>query len=81
MFFVKGWSFSCSLEVLYGGLGISELQFLSKIYSPFFQLHIFFNLNIKTLDLDLDWYSAKYPDSDLINPDTKKKLWLIYKKK
>jgi hypothetical protein len=38
---------------LYKGLGISKLQFFSKIYK-FFQLQFFQFLVIKTLDLNLD---------------------------
>ncbi len=41
--------FSCSLDVLYGGLGISKLQFLMQKISSFFQLYC---LAIKTLDPD-----------------------------
>ncbi len=51
--------FSCSLDVLYGGLGISKLQFLiKKRYKTNFQLYIFLLqfLVIKTLD--------PYPDPD-----------------
>jgi hypothetical protein len=34
--------FSCSLDVLYGGIGISQLQYLTiKIYLKKFQLYIF----------------------------------------
>jgi hypothetical protein len=35
--------FSCSLGVLYGGLGISKLQFLIKKIEINFQLQTFFN--------------------------------------
>ncbi len=35
--------FSCSFDVLFGGLGISKSQFLIKKYQIFFQLWIFFN--------------------------------------
>jgi hypothetical protein len=35
--------FSCSLNVLYGGLGISNLQFVIKIISNFFPAVIFFH--------------------------------------
>ncbi len=52
--------FSCSLDVLYGDLGISKLQFLiKKIKSKFFFVVNFFQyLVIKTLDPDPHWYSA-----------------------
>jgi len=36
-------SFSCSLGVLYGGLGISKLHFWSRKYKLNFQLNFFFN--------------------------------------
>ncbi len=42
--------FSCSLDVLYGGLGISKLQILIKKYEFFSQLFNFKLLIIKTLD-------------------------------
>jgi hypothetical protein len=41
MFFFEG--FACSLCVLYGGLGITKLQFFIKKISNFFQLEIFSN--------------------------------------
>jgi hypothetical protein len=49
--------FSCSLVVLYGGLGISKLQFLTeKINIKFFNFYMFFVT--KTLDPHPDWFSA-----------------------
>ncbi len=63
MFSSEGWSFSCSLDVLYGGLGISKLQFLilKKCFSSY---KIFEFLVIKALDLDPDpdWPKMLYPD-------------------
>jgi hypothetical protein len=59
--------FSCSLDVLYGGLGISKLQFLIKKEEKKFQLYFFLQiLVIKTLD--------PYPDPDsnsleILDPD------------
>jgi hypothetical protein len=50
--------FSCSLGVLYRGLGISKLQFLIKKLKNFSALYFFQFLVIKTLDPELD------PDSD-----------------
>ncbi len=57
--------FSCSLDVLYGGLGISKLQFwfLKKFCCKLFQF-----LVIKTLVSD--WYSAKNHISNRIKPCT-----------
>ncbi len=54
MFSLRTEGFSCSLDVLYRGLGISKLQFLIKKY------HFFQFLVIKTLDPNLnpDRYSA-----------------------
>jgi hypothetical protein len=60
--------FSCSLSVLYGGLGISELQFLIKKISNFLLSCTFFQLlfSLKMLDPDPDsirntgFPSAKY---------------------
>jgi hypothetical protein len=47
---VRDEDFSCSLDVLYGGLGISKLQLEKLKLNNFF---IFFKyLVIKTLDLD-----------------------------
>ncbi len=49
--------FFCSLNVLYGDLGISKLQFLNKkIFFKMFCCPFFQFLVIKTLDPD--WYSA-----------------------
>jgi hypothetical protein len=55
VFFLKDEDFYCSLDVLYGGLGIKKLHFSSNFisYVNFFQF-----LVIKTLDLDPD----SYPD-------------------
>ncbi len=36
---VRAEGFSCSFDVLYGGLGMSKEKFLSKIYEPFFSLN------------------------------------------
>ncbi len=50
--------FSCSLDVLYGGLGINKLQFLIKKMSNFFPaVNCFKFLVMKTLDSDPDGYS------------------------
>ncbi len=49
--------FSCSVDVLSGGLGISKLQFCSKKEERKVQLFLFQFLVIKTLDPD------PYPDS------------------
>jgi hypothetical protein len=60
MFFSTGCSllraegFSCSLVVLYGGLGISKLQFLiKKIEIKFQTINFFPILGHQTMDLDL----------------------------
>jgi hypothetical protein len=43
-FILKYWMFSCSLDVLYGGLGISKMQLLiKKGYIKNFQLYFFYN--------------------------------------
>jgi hypothetical protein len=59
--------FSCSLNVLYGSLGISKLQFLiKKRYIKNFKLYFFLQfLVIKTLDPDpyLNPNPCSYPDS------------------
>jgi hypothetical protein len=44
--------FSCSLGDLYGGLGISKLQFLIKKIEIKFPAINFFQLGHQTLDLD-----------------------------
>ncbi len=55
--------FSYSLDVLYGGLGISKLQFLmKKINKKISVVNIFQFLVIKTLDLDPDPHRKKLPD-------------------
>ena len=46
--------FSCSLGVLYGGLGISKLQFLIKKLEIKFPAINFFNFSHQTLDPDPD---------------------------
>jgi hypothetical protein len=66
MFSLRAEGFSCSLDVLYGGLGISKLKFVIKkilIFSAlhFFQLVILIVIQTKMLD--------SYPES--INPDPK----------
>ncbi len=43
MFSLRGEGFSCSLGVLYGGLGISKLHFLIKKIAIKFPALIFFN--------------------------------------
>ena len=45
--------FSCSLGVLYGGLGISKLQFLIKKIKIKFPAYFFSILGHQTLDPDL----------------------------
>ncbi len=68
---LRAQSFSCSLDVLYEGLGISKLQFLINFSCIFFLLHF---LVIKTLypDLELEmldqypvwcilWLKSVYP--------------------
>jgi hypothetical protein len=51
--------FSCSLGVLYGGLGISKLQFLiKKIKIKFLVVNLFSNLDHQTLDPDPESRSA-----------------------
>jgi hypothetical protein len=53
--FLRAEGFSCSFCVLYGGLGISKLQFFIKKNINFFSAVNFFQfLVIKTLDLELD---------------------------
>ncbi len=57
---------SCSVDVLYGGLGISKLQFLikNKKKKNFHMYFLQFLVIIKTLDPDLD------PDSlGMLDPD------------
>ncbi len=54
---------SCSLDVLYGGLGISKLQFLITKYNFFSAVNFKFFL-IETLDLDLDPHCQKMLDPD-----------------
>jgi hypothetical protein len=57
MFSFEAEGFFCSLDVLYGGLGIGKLQFLIKKLFDFFPVVNFFHfLAIKTLDPDR--YSA-----------------------
>ncbi len=53
MFSFEGWGFSCSLGDLYGGLGISKLQFLiKKIEIKFPAINFFSILGHQTLDPD-----------------------------
>ena len=63
--------FSCSLDVLYGGLGISKMQFLiKKLFKKKFRYNFFQFLVIKTLDLDPDpdWYRIQ---PKILDPDPK----------
>ncbi len=48
--------FSCSLDVVYGGLGIRKFAIFDQKNISLFQLLKF--LIVKTLDTDPDWYSA-----------------------
>jgi hypothetical protein len=58
----KAEGFSCSLDVLYGGLGISKLQFLIQKMKKNVQLLFFFNFWSSNpgsgMDPDPDRYSA-----------------------
>ncbi len=66
--FLRAEGFSCSLCVLYGGLGITNCNFLSKKYPISFSCKIFQFSVIKTLDSELD------PDPQLdkmLDPDPK----------
>jgi hypothetical protein len=52
-FLLRAEGFSCSLGVLYGGLGISKLQFLiKKIEIKFLAVNFFSILGHQTLDPD-----------------------------
>jgi hypothetical protein len=53
--FLRAEGFSCSLDVFYGGLGISKSQFLIKKISDYFSALNFFQLVIKILDTDWIW--------------------------
>jgi hypothetical protein len=58
-------SFSCGLDVHYGGLGISKLQFLikkSKKKKSCFLVYFLLLLVIKTLDPDLNSLEMLDPD-------------------
>jgi hypothetical protein len=64
-------SFSCSLSVLYGGLGISKLQFLTKKIEIKFPAINFFQFKVMK-----PWIQIRDPDSQLekmleINADPK----------
>ncbi len=64
--------FSCSLDFLYEGLGISKFQFsIRKRYKKISVVFCFHFLVIKTLDPDPEPDSLELlgPDPDLMNPD------------
>jgi hypothetical protein len=66
VFFLRAEGFSCGFCVLYGGLGITKLQFIKKICDFFSTVNFFKILVIKTLDSELD------PDPQLgkmLDPD------------
>ncbi len=69
--------FSCSLDVLYGGLGISKKRHIKSFQQYFFY---FYFLVIKTLDPD----PFPNPDSlEMLDPDpdsstTRLQSWLVY---
>jgi hypothetical protein len=75
--------FSCSLDLLYGGLVISKLQFFIKKYQFFFSyksLSIFGHQNPGS-GLESDQYSAYKmldPDPDSMNADPKHWRGLAY---
>jgi hypothetical protein len=66
-------SFSCSLDVLYGGLGIRKLQFLIRKKNNLSAVFLFLFLAIKTLDSEPDSLEMldpdPYRDPDSMNPD------------
>jgi hypothetical protein len=72
--------FSCSLGVLYKGLGVSKLQFFLQINEKISALFFLQFLVIKTLDLYPATDSIKmldsepYPNLDSMNPDPKQSL-------
>jgi hypothetical protein len=51
---------TCSLDVLYGGLGISKFQVLIKKHKIFFTSKFFSISVIKTLDLGCEGYTNEY---------------------
>jgi hypothetical protein len=59
LFCLRAEGCSCSLDVLYGGLGISELQFLITNFSWFF---------FKTLDPDSDSMNPDHNTADRYLP-------------
>jgi hypothetical protein len=81
--------FSCSLGVLYGGLGISKLQFLiKKIEVKFPALNFFSILGHQTLDPDPGsgsgirirnkkkcWIRIRIKSMRIRNPEYKKREW------
>ncbi len=62
--------FSCSLDVVYGGLGISKLPFLIKKEKKISDVFFLQFLVIKTLDPDsLEMLDPDpYPNPDSMNP-------------
>ncbi len=75
---LKDESFSCSLNVLYGGLGISKLQFLikkryTKLSAVFFSSIFGHQKPVSGLDPDLypdrDSLEMLDPDPNSMNPD------------
>ena len=75
MFSFEGWGFSCSLGDLYGGLGISKLQFLikKKNNKKFSAVNFFYNFWSSKLWI---WIRKEWtldPDLEGMNPD----LWLL----
>ncbi len=61
--------FSCSLDVLYGGLGISKLQFFDQKKINFFSYVFFKKKNFGHQTLDPDLVSLELLDPDSLNPD------------
>jgi hypothetical protein len=71
--------FSCCLNVLYGGLGISKFQFLiKKRYKNYFSCIFYLVFDHQNTGSGLDRYldsdsletlDPPYPDPDLLNPD------------
>ncbi len=84
MFWSAGYSllraegFFCSLDVLFGGLGINKL--IKKSLNFCFSCSCFQFLIIKTLDLDPDWYPIQLnmldPDPESMNPESGSKTLL-----
>jgi hypothetical protein len=72
-YLLRAEGFSCSLDVFYGGLGISKLKFLKEKKNIFFSSSKIFPILVNKI-LDPDWIRIRFRigiQSKMLDPDPK----------